>query len=1017
MIEGNKIIRASAGTGKTYALATRFIRLMALDGVAPERIVALTFSRAAAQEIYMAILKRLWEAAASDEGAEREKTALLSGLGEQARAESASRRIDWSKENFARMLRKVTDTQHSGAIATLDSFIVRLVKNFPPENGIAAAVLDEQGEAEAMETATRKLLGGDGKGTGIMEAFRAAKEGLLPRTCAEALEKILKDEGWSALMLDNPVCREWTAETMAAALGLPSQDDIKAALDEMCKVSQSVTDKTAKKWLEALTGKLMKVTPGEAPFTGEKNTAMEFAAALAEHPDKPYVVHVKSSGEEETREFPPEVFKAAYRALCTLNNAYLRRRLRLAAAKIKLAAIVDAQYDALTRRQGRLTFRDFTNAANDPMCGNADLQEVQFRFDSRLDHWELDEFQDTSEVQWACLKPLVETAASGEGGRTVMAVGDLKQSIYTWRGGNDRPFEEVAGWFARGAGESENLDVSHRYGENIAGFVNAVFGRRNLKDDAPAELKGSAAAEIWLERCWMEHKAKGKDYVKVSRATATDAQKPEEAVMEELGRELEDMWREHEAQGSEEEIGVLVRRNKEGAKVAEFLRQRGLPVVWEGMNRIDDLPAVQAVMNVLRLAEHPEDGFAWKFVHELTPTTEILFGAAADAGEVSRKTSEKLSHLGLSRTLRDFCGMLCRDENGLDGLSKERLRTLVKLGVNYECRKAADYGVDGFARYVSGAKSREGAGGTIRILTVHRSKGLTLDRVLVPIFDTGRESICEVGVRDALRGADWMMPHISRNSAMLNDATKLAYARQGQMRLLDALRTYYVAFTRSRNALYVIMPPATDGRFSVSDLVSNAVKADPVFEAGQSPEWRKMKRDKAADGGAKWKFEKRAERIEKIAPSKLKLPGGGKRSAAALFGEDYGAAAKRGVEKHAELAAIEWAEGAELAAMDEALQEAFRKPEEGAKVWRERSYELFDGKHWETGQFDRVVFTGEGAQRRAIIYDFKTGSNPDAERQYAPQLEQYRRALSRITGIALGRITAKSVVLGPVSSR
>ena len=59
MIEGNLLIRASAGTGKTFSLATRFIRLMLFDGVEPERIVALTFSRAAAQEIYEALLKRL----------------------------------------------------------------------------------------------------------------------------------------------------------------------------------------------------------------------------------------------------------------------------------------------------------------------------------------------------------------------------------------------------------------------------------------------------------------------------------------------------------------------------------------------------------------------------------------------------------------------------------------------------------------------------------------------------------------------------------------------------------------------------------------------------------------------------------------------------------------------------------------------------------------------------------------------------------------------------------------------
>ena len=69
MREGNLLIRASAGTGKTFSLATRYLRLMLLDKVDPARIIALTFSRAAAQEIYTKILERLWKAASSDENA------------------------------------------------------------------------------------------------------------------------------------------------------------------------------------------------------------------------------------------------------------------------------------------------------------------------------------------------------------------------------------------------------------------------------------------------------------------------------------------------------------------------------------------------------------------------------------------------------------------------------------------------------------------------------------------------------------------------------------------------------------------------------------------------------------------------------------------------------------------------------------------------------------------------------------------------------------------------------------
>ncbi len=85
MLEGNLLIRASAGTGKTFALATRYLRLMLLGKVDPAKIVALTFSRAAAQEIYTKILERLWKAAASEDGAKVESAKIREDLKKKQR--------------------------------------------------------------------------------------------------------------------------------------------------------------------------------------------------------------------------------------------------------------------------------------------------------------------------------------------------------------------------------------------------------------------------------------------------------------------------------------------------------------------------------------------------------------------------------------------------------------------------------------------------------------------------------------------------------------------------------------------------------------------------------------------------------------------------------------------------------------------------------------------------------------------------------------------------------------------
>ena len=102
-------------------------------------------------------------------------------------------------------------------------------------------------------------------------------------------------------------------------------------------------------------------------------------------------------------------------------------------------------------------------------------------------------------------------------------------------------------------------------------------------------------------------------------------------------------------------------------------------------------------------------------------------------------------------------------------------------------------------------------------------------------------------------------------------------------------------------------------------------------------------------------------------------------TADALFDAGYGTAAQKGEAAHLAYQTIEWADAETAAAMPTAFREAFVKPSPEATVWRERGYELFADGRWETGRFDRVVFTGTGESRRATVYDFKTNRKLSAE--------------------------------------
>ena len=1036
MIEGNLLIRASAGTGKTFALATRYIRLMLFDGVAPERIVALTFSRAAAQEIYTKILERLWKAASGDAQAQAERRNLEEGLSDAQRGEIARRKAPaWGRGLFAGLLRKVVDAQHSGAIATLDSFILRIVRNFPLELGFqnAVEVLDGAGEREAVERAMRDVLARTEQAEGFMAAFRAARGGKMPRVLAHALDYMMDFEGWRAFILAHPESRAWTADSMADELGVRQA----GPCPDVSAVAAEGAFNPAAGFLKHL-----RAYDGTKPvFPATK--AGELMRHLARNPTATDFGWTTDGGGVRHFEYGAAGAEAIREGVRHMVRLFLRRQLEVVEAKLRLFSEIDRVYNEKMRRAGKLTFGDFTkfSAAKEGTERGLALENLEFRFDAQFDHWALDEFQDTSEVQWKCLERLVSAAAHQGGGRTVIAVGDLKQAIYAWRGGDEAPFKAMMGWPAFTCapyGRIADAKVSHRYQKNICDFVNAVFGPDNLLRGGVLPAARRSALARWLaEDCWKRHEPerdadgafKAHDHVKVvgvPRASTPD-RKGVEALLPALAEQVEAVWRAHARACSTEEIGVLVRKNDEGTAVAECLRARGLPVVWEGLNAVSDVPAVQAVLCLLKLADHPEDTFAWETVSRLLPVREILFPDAAAAGPVSRRVAADLSRSGLARTLKDYCGRLGSPAEGLDALSRERLQALVRAGVAYERRCPKDFGVDGFARFLAatGRRARAASSKVIRVLTIHRSKGLTLDRVFVPICESPRSSIVRPKDKGVVYGKNraWVLPHVPDDVAAMNDAVAAVVAEQGDERLLEALRTYYVALTRARKALYVVQPVDPDGQVHFRTLVEQAVCGGPprdegaarvLFEAGAAPPFS------AKAGGprppAAWRPEGARVCVARVSPSQMHAGSEGRGRAAALFDTACGAAAQRGVEAHAAYEGIEWADAEEAARLPEAFRAAFVKPSADAAVWRERSYEIFDGARWETGRFDRVVFTGTGASRTATLYDFKTNAKlpqetPEAFARrmgeaYAPQMAAYRRALARLTGIPAARIAA-----------
>ena len=573
-----------------------------------------------------------------------------------------------------------------------------------------------------------------------------------------------------------------------------------------------------------------------------------------------------------------------------------------------------------------------------------------------------------------------------------MVVGDMKQSIYAWRGASRQPFADVASWPAMQAGVRD-LSASYRYGPNIAHFVNSVFGEANIAPGGLMPADCARAVEVWREG-WREHtSSQPADYVKV--VAATDEKKDEkegevDVVLEALANEVGGLWARHQGESSRDTVAVLVRSNDDGVRVATCLRSRGLPVVWEGMNRVCDLPVVQAVVALLKLSEHPEDTLAWQTANGLFDVRKTLLPDCEDVASASSAVAKLITQQGLSRTLKDFCTRMV-ESGGLvpNGLSSERLRQLVQLGVEFEQRDHALGGLDDFFGYLEKAAKREQASSAdvIRVLTIHRSKGLGVDHVFVPLFESSRDkSAIDWPKASALLydGSAWVMSHLPRGCEDFNPNLFRAVRAMRNERLLESLRTYYVALTRSKKSLFIILKDQTGHGDAakgllMSDLLVQAVGGKLPFELGELPSLAPKPKKPGSESDekvplaqSKWGTPKYPRvRVERVSPSKAwhgQSPVG-TQTEYELFGEGGANAIRRGIEFHEWLQSVEWADDETLAKLPPDFREAFVRPSPEATVWRERRYELFADGKWETGQFDRVVLDSTLGQPRATIFE------------------------------------------------
>ncbi len=978
---GSHYLSASAGSGKTVALSVRFCRLVTA-GVPPDAICALTFTRAATREIFAAVVRRL-------------VTGDVGGLSEETRMAA-----------LGRVLEALPRLQ----ISTIDAFSAKVARLFAYELGLNPdfALYEEGSGAEAREalreTVRRALrVSSQTSADELLRRLDVRYDGAAPAgSLSERLQGFVRAFGRFAE--EHP--KGW-GDLAALGVPLPRPCDREARMEALrAQPTEGVSEKHAAAFLRLVEGyhpDIDSLRELKARWGGAWKDAAKFRA-LAEEGAFFYYKKALTLGSEA---------RAAAKALWQdLLARDLGQTARHTAALHEAVAALGAAYTAWSAETGRLGFSELTRTLARTLGGrlsalDPDRMYIAYRLDTAVRHLMIDEFQDTGTDQWAVLSGIAHELADAEDG-TFFYVGDTKQSIYGWRGGDATLFGDPRRVPDIPAGPA--LVESYRSSPDVIALVNRVF-RLPSGFAGEAEPWQRAPLEEWRAR-WRDHTAHRRD---LGRAEAITLEGKKSEWMATLAAVIAARWRELSHRRLSGAVlaptnGLFQGDGGEEPGLLARLRALGVDCAIDGRRKVSDAPMGRLVAALLHWMADPR-ATLWGEVARRLGLAERSDSATL-AGWMEMVTQE-----GFVAWADALFGPATSCGARLTGHDREILAAVRQGLQGVDARGSADP-QEAWAA-VSGLEVPCSAdAGVLSLMTIHHSKGLTFDvafTVLAGDLLNERGEACEVG-------EDWVLerPVLGETYEAVPPLGAARTARR-ERRFRDDLCAFYVALTRARREQVVLAPAKEAGSLrkraglvfrplmGEALPVPGAEGAARVFAQGdpdwwQGPDVLPRAAVPPAPPRVPWQRAKGRPRTE------VELPSERARTAtlAELLAEDADAARRFGISEHARFAPIAWAEAAEADALAPGLREVFRKPQEPCELWRERPFSVRVSERgalrYLAGQFDRVHLFPEA--RRAVIYDFKTARRAEVTPAYRRQLTDYRTALAALTGWPKGNLRA-----------
>ncbi|HVV93085.1 MAG TPA: double-strand break repair helicase AddA [Hyphomicrobiales bacterium] len=840
-------VAANAGSGKTTVLARRVVRLL-LAGAAPGRILCITFTKAAAANMANKVFDTLarWTRFDDDE--------LRRAIAEVEGREPGGALLVRARRLFAEAL----ETPGGLKVLTIHALCDRVLHQFPFEANVPVgfAALDERAADELMAEAQASVLAeaaerpdgalGRALATLVIDCSdMAIRDGLREAVAERALLRRLAAGGDLADI----------GRRLSAALGIGADDDVDALDAEVLggAIPEARWPELAS-WLPNHSGKCLAEAEATADPTTKRALYIETFftaggtgalrapptdAARKRRPDLAALVDAE-------RDRLPPLLDRRKAAACRDRSLALMR----------LAEAVRRRYEAAKARRGALDFADLIERTR-ALLGRSDAAWVLYKLDGGLDHVLVDEAQDTSPEQWDIVRRLTAEFVAGAGARpgqrTVFAVGDEKQSIFSFQGAAPAEFAETrrryAADFAALGADFHALDLTQSFRSTapVLDAVDRVFSREaaysGLSSDRvatvhqPARQDGGGSVVQWEVTTvpWTQKPARAWDLP----VDVGGAGQPVHVLAERIAKEVRS-WLDGSGALKADPGDVLILVRTRGTLFDAILKAlKGADVPVAGADRLD-VTAHIAVRDLLALADVlllPDDDLALAAVLKsplfgfddgdlirLAPHRRFsLWKALAQAG-----TEEPRYEAAAARLVRwaaeaprtspfDFFARLLGAEGGrrafrgrLGGEVDDPLDEFLRLALDFA--GTATPSLSGFVLWMRAApavikRDLDVAPAAVRVMTVHGAKGLEAPIVVLADLgapDNGRHDPKVFHLREA--SAPPMAPDLlAFASVVAADPAALAQARtDARARALDEhRRLLYVALTRARDHLIV----------------------------------------------------------------------------------------------------------------------------------------------------------------------------------------------------------------------